>query len=219
MCNIYLCLAKLILTISFEGNLEHRDDRYVCELVHFGDYYGIDISAAIPQEVINFVTTRPEIVQVQFSPVYGNPDTMLTDFKFYDISNKSHHRIVSHYHKEFDPKKDMIGKVNSSFCQKNNYWLFLNYAKFIDYEPGNNIISPIMDIGGFQLIDFNDQKFVIVKENGLTIIPKINFISKMGPITVYNHQLHNYVLAENLEIIWSRFLKKYQTPIQIVSYR
>jgi hypothetical protein len=203
MCIIFLCLLKTIAINSIRTD----DFSYICEKTTLGAYYGIEIEIIIPLQIQNYIQNNPDIVQFEFF-IFDKPN-VINKFNFYTAENKSLYYMQPQIPKGFDPKYDMVTKVNSKNCKKDIYWMYLHYISYLENKQTQ------ISENELPLRQYQDNFYPTIEMKGIINIPQIETNNRNEWYQVYNDYFFYQLLYIRINNLWKNFNQKYNNLITI----
>lgn len=202
MCIIFLCLLKTIVINS----IKTEDFSYICEKTTLGDYYGIEIEMIIPLQIQNHIRDNPNIIQIEF--ITSDEPNVINKFNFYTAENKSLYYMQLEIPKDFDPKYDIVSKVNSKNCKKGVYWMYLHYISYLENKQTQNAKTKLAT-------EYQDNFYPTIEMKGIMNIPQIEMNSGNEWHQVHNDYFFYQLLYIRTNNLWKNFNSKYNNLISI----
>jgi len=198
MCNIYICLLKVLYSTSFELI---SSDEFLCVKTGYGNYYGAEMSDYLSKNVKEHIINNPDIIHVSFPSVVLGDQSLDDKFIFYTRDNISDYYIAWSNRSTFNSETNIIDGVMSSVCTKKNYWLFIDYASYIKSDYVDKT-------------DNDETNFLVIDRNGDINIPDLKYDGIKWNKS-FNYDSSDKNLFYIMNSLWSRFYQKHNSKITV----
>jgi len=226
MCNIFICLLKLLYTSS--DKFDQTND-LLCVRTTSGNYYGVEISTYLPQYVKDYTVKNPNIIHISFTVSLVNDVTVYSEYRYYTYENHSSYFIIGNNRSKFDPTKNIMDAVTASTCERGNYWMYIDYAFYVNFlydgETKLKISNRYLDEklnktedkdGKNKDDEYSDNKFITTSRRGTINIPDLKYVEGKW-IKSFNYNFSDKIMFIIMETIWLMFREQYQSGI-IIDY-